>query len=59
MGRVELISLPLTIAILIIAFGALVAAGIPVIFAFSAVLAAIGLNEIVSHLVPAAPTRSR
>ena len=52
MGRVELISLPLTVAILIVAFGALVAAGLPVILAFSAVLAATGLNSLVSHLVP-------
>ena len=52
MGRVELISLPVTIAILIVAFGALVAAGLPVILAFSAVLAATGLNSLVSHLIP-------
>ena len=52
MGRVELISLPLTVAILVIAFGALVAAGLPVILAFSAVLAATGLNSLISHLVP-------
>ncbi len=52
MGRVELISLPLTVAILIIAFGALVAAGLPVILAFSAVLAATGLNSLVSHVIP-------
>ena len=52
MGRVELISLPLTVAILIVAFGALVAAGLPVILAFSAVLAATGLNSLVSHLLP-------
>ena len=52
MGRVELISLPLTVAILIVAFGALVAAGLPVILAFSAVLAATGLNSLVSHVLP-------
>ena len=52
MGRVEVISLPLTVAILIVAFGALVAAGLPVILAFSAVLAATGLNSLVSHVVP-------
>ena len=52
MGRVEMISLPLTIAILIIAFGALVAAGLPVILAFSAVLAATGLNSLISHVIP-------
>ena len=43
---------PLTVAILIVAFGALVAAGLPVLLAFSAVLAATGLNSLVSHLVP-------
>ncbi len=52
MRRAELTSLPLTVAILILAFGALVAAGLPVILAFSAVLAATGLNSLVSHLVP-------
>ncbi len=52
MRRVELTSVPLTIAILIVAFGALVAASLPVILAFSAVLAAMGLNSLVSHLVP-------
>ncbi len=52
MRRAELTSLPLTVAILIVAFGALVAAGLPVILAFSAVLAATGLNSLVSHVVP-------
>ena len=45
MTRAELTSLPLTIAILVVAFGALVAAGLPVLLAFSAVLAATGLNS--------------
>ena len=52
MGRAELTSLPLTIAILVVAFGALVAAGLPVLLAFSAVLAATGVNQLVSHIVP-------
>ncbi len=52
MSRAELTSLPLTIAILLVAFGALVAAGLPVLLAFSAVLAATGANSLVSHLVP-------
>jgi RND superfamily putative drug exporter len=52
MNRAELTSLPLTIGILVVAFGALVAAGLPVVLAFSAVLAATGLNSLVSHLVP-------
>ena len=52
MRRAELTSLPLTVAILVVAFGALVAAGLPVLLAFSAVLAATGLNSLVSHVVP-------
>jgi uncharacterized membrane protein YdfJ with MMPL/SSD domain len=52
MGRAEMTSLPLTIAILVVAFGALVAAGLPVLLAFSAVLAATGLNTLASHIVP-------
>ncbi len=52
MHRAELTSLPLTIGILVVAFGALVAAGLPVLLAFSAVLAATGLNSLVSHVVP-------
>ncbi len=52
MSRAEYTSLPLTLVILLVAFGALVAAGLPVILAFSAVLAATGLNALASHLVP-------
>jgi uncharacterized membrane protein YdfJ with MMPL/SSD domain len=51
-GRAELTSVPLTILILLVAFGALVAAGLPVLLAFSAVFAAIGLNALVSQVVP-------
>jgi RND superfamily putative drug exporter len=52
MSRAEITSLPLTIAILVVAFGALVAAGLPVLLAFSAVLAATGVNQLFSHIVP-------
>jgi uncharacterized membrane protein YdfJ with MMPL/SSD domain len=52
MHHAELTSVPLTVVILLIAFGALVAAGLPVLLAFSAVLAATGLNALVSHVVP-------
>jgi uncharacterized membrane protein YdfJ with MMPL/SSD domain len=52
MQRAEVTSLPLTLAILLVAFGALVAAGLPVLLAFSAVLAATGLNSLVSRLIP-------
>ena len=41
--RAEYSSLPVTLLILLVAFGALVAAGLPVLLAFSGVLATIGL----------------
>jgi uncharacterized membrane protein YdfJ with MMPL/SSD domain len=50
--KAETLSLPLTLFILAIAFGALMAAGIPVLLAFSAVMAAIGLISIPSQLFP-------
>jgi RND superfamily putative drug exporter len=52
MQRAGLTSVVLTIGILVVAFGALVAAGLPVLLALSAVLAATGLNATVSHVVP-------
>ncbi len=57
--RAEYSSLPVTLVILIVAFGALVAAGLPVLLAFSGVLATIGLSSLASHLVAAGdPTKS-
>jgi uncharacterized membrane protein YdfJ with MMPL/SSD domain len=53
-SRVEILSGPVTLAVLLLAFGALVAAGIPVLLALSAVFAAVGLNELVSHVLPVA-----
>jgi uncharacterized membrane protein YdfJ with MMPL/SSD domain len=50
--RAGLLSLPVTIVILIIAFGALVAAGIPLLLALSGVLATMGLLAIPSHVWP-------
>jgi RND superfamily putative drug exporter len=52
MDRAGLTSVPLTLFVLLVAFGALVAAGLPVVLALSAVFAATGLNALVSHLVP-------
>ncbi|HXK15378.1 MAG TPA: MMPL family transporter [Gaiellaceae bacterium] len=52
MARAEYTSFPITIGILLIAFGALVAAGLPVILAFTAVLAATGMNSVIGHFVP-------
>ncbi|GAA1775069.1 MMPL family transporter [Luedemannella helvata] len=51
--RAELFSVPVTLIILLVAFGALIAAGVPVLLAMSAVGAAIGLSALASHLVPA------
>ena len=50
--KAESLSLPLTLLILIIAFGALVAAGIPLLLAATAVAATIGLIGPISHIVP-------
>src|SRR5712691_13549887 len=52
--RAERLALPITLLIMLFAFGALVAAGIPVLLAFSGVIAAIGVSALLSHVVPAA-----
>ncbi|MGZ4396619.1 MAG: MMPL family transporter, partial [Gaiellaceae bacterium] len=46
------LSLPLTLIILLVVFGAAVAAGIPLLLAISAVLATLGLIALPSHLIP-------
>jgi RND superfamily putative drug exporter len=57
--RAEYSSLPVTLIILIFAFGALVAAGLPVLLGFSGVLATIGLASVASHVFAAGdPTQS-
>ncbi len=50
--KAGLISVPITLIILIIAFGALVAAGIPILLALTAVLATLGFMAIPSHYPP-------
>jgi uncharacterized membrane protein YdfJ with MMPL/SSD domain len=50
--RAEVSALPLTLAILIVVFGALVAAGVPLLLALTAVAATIGLLGPLSHLSP-------
>jgi uncharacterized membrane protein YdfJ with MMPL/SSD domain len=45
-------SLPITLVILLIAFGALVAASVPILLALTAVLATMGLVALLSHLSP-------
>ncbi len=47
-------SIPITLIILVVAFGALVAAGIPLLLALTAVFAAIGLMALPSQLLPMA-----
>src|SRR6476646_2673696 len=50
--KAEQLSLPITLLILIIAFGGLLIAGIPVALAMSAVVAAFGLTAVASQLLP-------
>jgi len=50
--KAALFSIPITLAILIVAFGSLVAAGIPLLLALSAVAATMGLVAPLSRLVP-------
>jgi putative drug exporter of the RND superfamily len=49
----EIMSVPVSLAILVVAFGALIAAGVPVLLALSSVAAAMGLSALASHLIPA------
>ena len=48
----ELSTVPATLLILVLAFGALTAAGIPVVFGLTAVAGSMGLTMLVSHLIP-------
>jgi uncharacterized membrane protein YdfJ with MMPL/SSD domain len=48
-------SIPLTLIILVVAFGALVAAGIPLLLGLTGVFATFGLVALPSHLLPIAP----
>lgn len=58
LGSAETISLPVTLLLMLLAFGALIAAGIPVLLAVSSVAVTIGLMAPLSHLVPAELTVS-
>ena len=50
--KAETLSLPVTLLILVVAFGSLVAAGLPVLLALSAVAGTIGLISVVSQVLP-------
>ncbi len=50
--KAETLSLPITLVILVVAFGSLVAAGIPLLLGISAVMATFGLVALPSQLFP-------
>jgi RND superfamily putative drug exporter len=56
LASAEVISLPVTLVLMLLAFGALIAAGIPVLLALGSVAATMGISAAVSHVVPAEPT---
>jgi len=50
--RAELISVPITLVILVLAFGALVAASVPLLLGLTSVSAALGALGLASHVAP-------
>ena len=54
LGKAGLLSIPVTLIILVLTFGALVAAGIPLLLALTAIFATFALIALPSHLVPVA-----
>jgi RND superfamily putative drug exporter len=52
LAKAEFISVPVTLIILLVVFGALIAAGVPILLALSSVGAAMGLSALASYLVP-------
>jgi RND superfamily putative drug exporter len=54
LGKAGMLSLPVTVLVLVLAFGALVAAGIPLVLALTAVFATFGLVAVSSHAIPMA-----
>jgi putative drug exporter of the RND superfamily len=56
--KAESTSLPITLILLLVVFGALVAAGIPLLLAGSAVLTAIALTSVLGHWLPTGQSTS-
>jgi uncharacterized membrane protein YdfJ with MMPL/SSD domain len=54
--KAEITSLPVTLLILVVAFGALVAAGIPLLLGITAVTGALGLTAVFSHAMHVDPS---
>jgi RND superfamily putative drug exporter len=58
LGKAGERSVPLTLIVLLLVFGALVAASVPLLLALSAILGTLGLIALPSHLVPMDPNIS-
>lgn len=56
--RANTVSLPITLVILVIAFGAIVAACVPVLLGVTSVAAALGASALISQLVPSIESSS-
>ncbi len=56
--KAETLSLPISLGILLLTFGALFAAGVPLLLALSAVGTSIGLAALVSHVAPVSDSLS-
>lgn len=52
LSHAEVLSLPITLIVLLLAFGALVAAAVPLLLGLTAVAGALGALGVVSHLAP-------
>src|SRR3954469_17348816 len=52
LAKAGLLSIPITLVILLVVFGALVAAGLPLLLALTAVVATLGVIALPSHMVP-------
>jgi uncharacterized membrane protein YdfJ with MMPL/SSD domain len=55
-GKAGMRSVPLTLLILVLVFGSLLAAWIPLMLGLQAVIATVGLTDIISHIMGAKPT---
>ncbi len=56
MGKAEMISIPITLVLLLLSFGSIVAALVPLGLALTAVFSAMGLVSLLSHAVPMVET---
>ena len=56
LGHAEVISVPITLLILVLAFGAIVAASVPLLLGITSVAAALGAVGLISQVAPASDT---